>query len=177
MKFLKILLAIVVVLALIFVIGTFLLPKDYSVSRSAIINAPDSVIYRNIADFNEFYKWNPFSKMDPQAKVSFAGTPMQPGHTYEWNGEKNGNGTMVLESVKPYEIIDINLRFITPMESNSRVRFTLTTEAEGTRVTWLMTGESEGAVQKWFGAMMDKMVGKDFEDGLNFLKTKSEKGE
>lgn len=53
-----------VVLAAIFFIGGIFLPKTYSVSRSIVVNAPDSVIYKNIADFNNFLigthgtKWN-----------------------------------------------------------------------------------------------------------------------
>ncbi|QPH41034.1 SRPBCC family protein [Pedobacter endophyticus] len=82
MKFLKIFVGIIVILALIIVVGGFFLPKTYSVSRSSVINAPDSVIYRNIANFNEFYKWNPWAKMEPSAKVTFSGIPEQPNHRY-----------------------------------------------------------------------------------------------
>lgn len=39
-----------------------------------------------------------------------------------------------------------------------------------------MSGESVGAINKWMGFFMEKMIGKDFEDGLKFLKKKSETG-
>jgi hypothetical protein len=77
------------------------LPKTYSVSRSTIINAPDSVVYKNIADFNEFYKWNPWAKMEPSAKTKISGTIAQPGHLYEWAGKETGEGYMKIVEVKP----------------------------------------------------------------------------
>jgi hypothetical protein len=39
-----------------------------------------------------------------------------------------------------------------------------------------MSGKSIGTINKWMGFFMDKMIGKDFEDGLKSLKEKSETG-
>jgi hypothetical protein len=53
--------------------------------------------------------------------------------------------------------------------------FTLKPEAGATEVTWAMHGPTpfmSKLVQVFFN--MDKMVGKDFEDGLNNLKTLAE---
>ena len=176
MKFLKILLAIIVVLAIIIIGGSFLLPKSYIVSRSTVINAADSVIYKNIADYNEFYKWNVWSKMDSQAKVTITGTIATPGHLYQWNGEKSGNGQMKINKVDVNKMVDMELKFIKPMESVADTRFDITKETNGNKVIWTMSGESKGIINKWFGLFMDKMIGKDFEDGLKSLKEKSEKG-
>ena len=69
MKFLKIFLGIIVVIIAIILIGSLFLPKTFSVSRSANIAASDTVVYKNIADFDNFLQWNPWSKMDPQANT------------------------------------------------------------------------------------------------------------
>ncbi len=177
MKFLKVLLWIIGALLVIFFVGGLLLPKTYVVSRSAVINAPDSVIYKNIADFNEFYKWNPWAKMEPTAKIKITGTVAQPEHLYEWEGKETGQGYMKVKSVEVNKMVDIELKFIKPFESMSDTRFDIAPEGTGQKVTWTMSGENSGTMNKWMGLFMDGMIGKDFEDGLKFLKEKSEKGQ
>ncbi|RDC55462.1 polyketide cyclase [Pedobacter chinensis] len=176
MKFLKILIGIIVVLAIVFVVGSFFLPKTYSVSRSTVINAPDSVVYKNIADFNEFYKWNPWVKMEPTAKTTFTGTPATPGHVYEWKGKETGSGYMKIIKVEPGKLVDMELKFIEPFESLANTKFDIIPEGSSNKVTWTMSGENN-MIGKWMCVFvsMDKMIGKDFEDGLKSLKEKSEK--
>ena len=47
-------------------------------------------------------------------------------------------------------------------------------EGDGTRVTWTMDGEAGGWFQRYFVAMMDRMVGPMFERGLEKLKAAAE---
>lgn len=176
MKFLKVLGIIIVVLALIFYVGGMLLPKTYSVNRSTVINSPDSIIYKNIADFNEFYKWNPWAKMEPTAKIKISGSIAQVNHLYEWDGKQTGQGYMKITSLEPSKMVAIELKFIKPFESLADTRFDIVKGVNGNKVTWTMSGENVGAMNKWMGFFMDKMIGKDFEDGLKFLKEKSEAG-
>jgi len=176
MKILKVLALIIGVLILILVLGGLFLPKTYSVSRSTTINAPDSVIYKNIADFNEFYKWNAWAKMDTAAKTTITGPVAEPNHLYHWEGEKMGTGQMKILTVEPNKMVDIELKFIKPFESIADTRFVITPSGQSNQVTWYMNGECKGLMDKWSGFFMDKMIGKDFEDGLRFLKEKSEAG-
>lgn len=177
MKFLKVLLWIVVILAIIVVGGGLLLPKKYSVSRTIEINAPDSVIYKNIADFNEFTKWNPWSKMEPTAKITISGAVAQPGHLYEWIGKETGQGSMKIMEAKPNNLVDIELKFIKPFKSLADTKFDITPQAGVQKVVWTMSGDNN-LIGKWMCVFvsMDKMIGKDFESGLKSLKEKSEKG-
>ncbi|WP_113664077.1 SRPBCC family protein [Pedobacter nanyangensis] len=175
MKFLKIFLAIVIVLIAIFFVGGTLLPKTYSVHRSIDIAAKDSVVYKNIADFNNFLQWNAWSKMDSTTKYNVTGTPEQVGHQYHWAGKKMGEGEMKITAVKPLEQIKMDLKFIKPFESLANVAFDLAKEGDGTKVTWTMSGE-HNIISKWMCVFnsMDSMIGKDFEEGLKALKEKSE---
>jgi hypothetical protein len=131
MKFLKVLGIIVVVLAVIILVGGMFLPKTYTVNRSTIINAPDSVIYKNIADFNEFYKWNPWAKMEPTAKTKVSGPVGQSGHLYEWEGKETGQGYMKVKTAEPNKMVDIELKFIKPFESLADTRFDIVPEGTG----------------------------------------------
>ncbi len=175
MKALKILLSIIVILIIIIVVGGFFLPKTYSVNRSIVINAPDSVIYKNIADFSEFTKWNPWSKMEPSAKITISGPASQPGHLYEWKGKQTGEGSMKIAAVKPYSQVNIDLNFLKPFKSSAITTFDIQPEGKEQKVTWTMSGE-QNLVSKWMCVFvsMDKMIGKDFENGLKSLKEQSE---
>lgn len=177
MKFLKIFLVVVIVLIAIILIGSLFLPKTYSVSRSINIGANDTLVYKNIADFNNFLQWNAWSKMDPNAKVTVTGTPEQVGHQYHWKGKESGEGEMKITELKPFEQVKMNLKFIKPFESLADIQFDLTKESDSTKVTWTMSGENN-IISKWMCVFvsMDKMIGKDFEDGLKALKEKSEQG-
>lgn len=178
MKTLKVLGIIVALLAAIILIGGMFLPKTYTVSRSTTINAADSVIYKNIADFNEFYKWNPWAKMEPTAKIKISGPIAQPNHLYEWEGKdaKTGTGQMKIKAVEPMQTVDIELKFIKPFESIADTKFEITPDGTSNKVTWTMSGENN-LMGKWMSVFvnMDKMIGKDFENGLQSLKEKSEK--
>lgn len=176
MKALRIIALIIGILAIVIVGGSFFLPNTYSVNRATLIKAPDSVIYKNIADFNEFTKWNPWQKMEPSAKITVSGPVEQPQHLYQWVGDKTGSGQMKITEVSPNQMVNIELKFIKPFESLSNTRFDIVPQGDSTKVTWTMQGENQGILKKWMGLMMDKMIGKDFEDGLRFLKEKSEKG-
>ena len=177
MKILKVLGIIILGLALIIVVGGMFLPKAYSVSRSTVINASESVVYKNIADFNEFYKWNPWAKMEPTAKTKVSGPVGAPDHLYEWEGQETGQGYMKVKSVEPNKMVDIELKFIKPFESLADTRFDIAPEGAGNKVTWSMSGENN-LMSKWMGVFMsmDSMIGKDFESGLKYLKDKSEAG-
>ncbi|MFN0254648.1 SRPBCC family protein [Pedobacter ureilyticus] len=177
MKFLKIFLGIVVILIAIILIGSLFLPNTYSVSRSTSIAASDTTVYKNIADFNSFKQWNPWYKMEPSAKTTISGTPEQAGHLYEWVGKETGSGQMKITSVKPQEEVKIELKFIKPFESLANTQFNVAREGDSTKVTWTMSGDNN-IISKWMCLVMggmDKMIGKDFEDGLKSLKEKSEK--
>ncbi len=178
MKFLKVLVAIIAILIIIFFVGGLFLPKTYTVSRSTTINAPDSVIYNNIADFNQFTKWNPWSKMEPSAKITVSGPVAQPGQLYAWEGKETGTGQMKIVKAEPFKLVDIELKFIKPFESMADTKFEIQPEGASQKVTWTMSGDNN-MISKWMGVFvsMDKMIGKDFESGLQSLKEKSEKGE
>lgn len=176
MKFLKIFLIVIAVLIAIILIGGMFLPKNFSVSRSSSIAASDTVVYKNIANFNNFLKWNAWSKMDPKAKVDVSGTPEQVGHKYHWTGEESGEGEMTLSEATPYTAIKMDMKFIKPWESSSKVGFNLAKEGANTNVTWTMEGD-HNIISKWMCVFMDMdaMIGKDFEQGLQSLKELSEK--
>ncbi|RZK50474.1 MAG: polyketide cyclase [Pedobacter sp.] len=175
MKVLKIIIIVIIALAAIIIIGGMFLPKNYVVSRSSQINAPDSIIYNNIADFQKFNSWSPWVKMDPDADYTYSGNPKQIGHNVAWDGDEMGKGSMTILALEPYRMIDIDLHFLEPMDSQANTRFMIEPAGNGNTVTWTMSGENN-LLARWMCVFMDmdKMVGGDFESGLNSLKGISE---
>ena len=174
MKSLKIIVIILAVLTAIFFVGAQFLPNSYTVSRSAVINAPDSVVYYNVVDFNKFLKWNPWSRMEPTAPVVITGNIGAPGHMYRWVGKELGKGHMQLQEVKPFADAEFQLTFEEPFKSVAQNHFSFSKTTAGTEVTWTMEGQSDAAVDKWMYLTMDQMMGKDFDNGLVNLKELSE---
>jgi hypothetical protein len=80
----------------------------------------------------------------------------------------------ILES-GPSKVV-IKLDFITPFEAHNTAEFTAVPQGDGTSVTWAMYGPSPYMAKVMQTVMnMDKMIGSDFEAGLQNLKTVAEK--
>jgi uncharacterized protein YndB with AHSA1/START domain len=165
----KILIAIVVIVVLLLVVAIFL-PSEYHVSRSIEINRPDSVVFEKVANYNHRAGWDPWLSMEPGAKTGVSGPVGEPGSQWYWDGEKIGKGRMTIEEVEKNRRIKSKLEFIEPQSGESDVAWQFTPTANGTQVSWSFSGQSEYPIGRYFGLMMDSMVGGDFEKGLANLK-------
>ncbi len=172
----KILLVIVVLVVCICGYAAFQ-PDNFSVERHIAINAPADKIFANINDFHAWQAWSPWAKLDPAMKLTIAGAPNGKGATYDWEGNSDvGKGHMeITDATAPSKVV-IKLDFMTPFESHNVTEFTMAPAATSTDVTWLMHGPSP-YVSKLMGVFMsmDKLIGKDFENGLTNLKAVAEK--
>jgi len=170
----KIFLAILLLIAalLLFVAGK---PDDFRVTREITIVAPPSEVFRHVNDPREFQKWSPWAKMDPQTQVTYEGPAAGVGSSFTWKSGKTGEGTMALTESRQDEFIRFMLAFRKPFEASNTADFTFTPEGSTTRVTWSMYGKSN-FLSKAIGVFvsMDKMLGKNFEQGLADLKILSE---
>lgn len=148
-------------------------PENFSISRSAIIDAPASAVFERISDFRNWEGWSPWAKFDPDAVKNFDGPPGAVGSSFEWSGAaKIGAGKMtILECVRD-EMLRLRLNLKRPIKAVNLATFALSPAGEGTKVVWTMSGKND-FFGKLFGLFvdMDKMIGKDFEQGLANLKT------
>jgi len=151
-------------------------PSEYKVERSLVMSAPASEIFPRVVIFRKWTTWSPWARLDPSMAVEFSGPKGGVGSVYHWKGnDKVGEGRMTMVSALKDQLIEIKLQFIKPWEQTSKTSFTFQPEGSGTKVTWSMTGERD-FVGKLFGLFMDmdKMVGPDFEKGLQALRDKSD---
>ena len=167
----KILLGVAVVIALLvaFIASR---PNEFTVTRSAMVNAPADVVYAQLSDFHSFDKWSPWSALDPNLKPTFEGTPGAVGHGYAWDGnDEVGAGKMTLTEVAPNDHVTIALEFIRPFPSRAEIRWEMKPEGQGQKVSWVMKGPHTFMSKAMCLVKdMDAMIGPDFEKGLASMK-------
>lgn len=153
-------------------------PDEIFVERQANIAAPPPVVYGYINDLHRFTEWSPWQKRDPAMRMSFEGPDVGTGAAYAWQGNREvGAGRLTITDTTPDSKVEMLLEFSEPFVATDHVRFKLTPTAEGTRVSWAMTGSNDFASKLASVFLdMDKMIGRDFENGLAELKRLAERG-
>ena len=171
MRILKALFITVAVVVIALVAIAFFLPKTSHVERSTLINRPASQVFGVLNDLHRFSAWSPWFDLDPAAKYTFSGPAAGVGAKFTWVGNKDvGSGSQEIVATKPDESLKMQLDF--GDMGRPTAEFFLVPVGSGTRVTWTLDQSFEGSlVGRYFGLMMDSMVGKDYERGLAKLKT------
>jgi uncharacterized protein YndB with AHSA1/START domain len=162
---------LVVLLALI----SFVLPSNYRVERSLEIAAPAEKIYPYIADPREWKKWGVWSIRDPNMKMDYSGAPSGTGAKWTWESKTEGSGSMEFPRAEAPSLVEYSLYF-PEFNSRSSGKLTLAPSGAGTKISWTNEGSlGNNPINRYFGLMMDKMLGGDFEGGLKNLKALAEK--
>ena len=147
-------------------------PAEFRIVRSALIQAAPEAVFAWVNDFHRWHQWSPWAKRDPAMQVSYEGPESGVGAIYRWLGNREvGEGSCRISASQPGALVRMELQFIKPFQADNIAEFHCQPEAGGTRVSWSMSG-SNGFVGKAMGLLfnMDKMVGKDFDQGLASLK-------
>jgi hypothetical protein len=175
---LKISLAVVALLISALLIYAATKPDSFTVQRTVSIQASPQKLHALINAPREFDKWSPYNRKDPQMSISYSGPASGVGARTEFSGNKEvGKGSTEIVSSNPPNSVAMKLNMIVPFKANNDILFSITPQADGvSQVTWAMSG-----AQPFIGKLVsvfiniDKMVGKDFEEGLNNLRALAEK--
>ena len=149
----------------------------FHIERSVVIAAPAAEIFPQLNELRKVNAWSPWLAMDPAAKITYEGPAAGVGATSSWVGNRNiGEGRQTIVESRPNERVLIKLEFFRPMAGLANADFTMRSAAGGTSVTWGMDG-SKNFVSKIFCLFMnqDKMIGGQFEKGLQTLKATVER--
>jgi polyketide cyclase/dehydrase/lipid transport protein len=166
MKVLKIIaIVIVAIIALILIVAAFL-PSEVTVERSTVVEAPDSVVFAYISDFSVRADWDPWLELEPNAKVTLNETTKGVGAGYAWEGEEIGSGKMVINEVVENKYIKSTITFFSPQTSEGVAEWLLEPAENGTNLTWRFNSEMGYPVERFFGFMMDGMLGPSLEKGM-----------
>ncbi|MDN3919175.1 SRPBCC family protein [Roseateles violae] len=151
-------------------------PDSFRVERSARIEAAPDKVFGLIQDLKQFNRWNPWLRKDPSTEGRYGNNSEGPGARYSWVSKEVGSGSMEITEVTAPSRMVMRLEFLEPMQTQSQAEFTLRPLAGGsTEVRWAMQGPAP-YISKLMGLLfdMDKLIGKDFEDGLAKLKALAE---
>jgi uncharacterized protein YndB with AHSA1/START domain len=175
MKIVQWVLAVVGAIALVIVLGGFLVPSTFKVERSVQIDAPADRIYDDVVEPRKWKDWSVWTTRDPQMHIVYAGPPFGMGARWSWESKQEGSGSMEFTHVEPNQRVDYALT-LPAFNMRSTGSITLEPAAGGTRVTWTTAGDVGGnPLKHYLAAAMEHMVGPDFEQGLANLKTVAEK--
>ncbi len=156
------------------VIAASLRPDSFSLRRSAHIKAAPETLFALINDLKAFNSWNPFARKDPKMRGSYDGPQAGPGAIFNFRGS-GGEGRMEIIGSKPASEVTMHLHMLKPMKAQNLITFTLKPAHEATEIVWSMEGRTP-----FFAKMLhlvcsvEKMVGRDFENGLANLKSLAE---
>ncbi len=169
MKALKYIVIVLVILLITSFTYVAVQPNKYDVQRTRTINAPAAVLFNNVNDFKNWETWSPWVEKEPDLQITYPENTSGVGGSYSWIGE-DGAGNMKTLTVSPYDSISQDMQFEDFPPSNIYWKFDKT--EKGTEVTWGMKSNKMPFMLKFYAAIsggMDKMVGSDFERGLERL--------
>ena len=177
-KIKNVLYAILGVFVLLFTtitISGLILPKTQVIKVTKTIEAPASIIYKNVSDYNQWESWDPWATIDTNQVRTMSGEAGTVGHGYSWTGNEDvGKGTMTITSLEKDKNVKMDLSFKEPFESNAKVEYTITEKNGKSDVSWIMYNENP-IYLKLLMKLMEGSLKKDFDKGLSGLKTISEK--
>jgi effector-binding domain-containing protein len=159
-------------LLLLLVVAAYLLPRNVHVERSTTISAPRATVFTVVNSFKHFNKWSPWAELDPNAKYSYNGPSSGVGAGMSWVGDPStmGSGSQVITASTPWASVTTDIDF--GPQGKAVGVFSITAEGPATRVLWALdTDLGMNPVSRYFGLMIDGMVGRDFDKGLARLKT------
>lgn len=175
LKFLGFLVVLVAILG--FAVPSIFLSESFASERTTTIAVSPAEVRTTVGDFNTWDSWTVWNEdRDPSMTRTITGTPGTVGHRMTWTSDKDGPGSIEITAIDPARTTYV-LQFgeMAPCDT------VMHHESNGdgaTNVRWTMSGEIEGMpYMRWFGLMIDGMVGKDYEAGLANLKAKLEGGE
>lgn len=178
MGILKKILVVLILLLSIVLIAAYFMPKTYAVEREITINKPvDSVFnyVKYLKNQNQFSVW---ANIDPKMKSTYKGTDGTVGAISAWesNVKDVGVGEQEITKIIPGKRLEFALRFKKPMDDTA-VGFLSTESVAGnqTKVKWGINGVIPYPMNIMLPMLkMDKMIGKDLQQGLDNLKAQLE---
>jgi len=158
-------------LILVASIVVLMMPKDYEVERSIVIDAPVESIHSYVGDLKKWDDWTPWKSEDSTVKVTFGDKTTGVGASQSWTG-KDGDGNLAFTMCDPATGIAYDMTFIMDGDDtmNSKCAISYSKSGDSTKLIWTMKGEMKGMAGGLFAYLMPSMGGDLFDRGLKKLK-------
>lgn len=162
-------------LILLVIIGVFL-PNNATVKRSTVISATPQKIFPLLNSMKAFHTWSPWAELDPNTVYSFDGPETGIGAQMTWRSQvaSVGEGSQTIIQSRNNHMVKTALVF--GENSTGTATFKLEPQTNtSTRVVWQFnTVFGWDLFGRYFGLMMDNMIGASYEKGLRNLRKKIE---
>lgn len=173
MKFLKIALSVLIVLASIWIVLAIIAPSELVVEKSVTVQASPAAVFNQVVCFDKWPQWSPWDAMDPTNTNQYSDNPCGLDAWNSWTGEQTGTGKQVITDVRENEYIKTSLVFSEAPEPQVSEWFFETTN-EGTKVTWNYIGTETSFFRSPLNLMGKYFLSSAYESGLASLKKVAE---
>ncbi len=166
----KLFYGVIGLIAALAVIG-LALPREVRIERETVIAASPAVVFAYLNGWQHFNEWSPWAALDPNTKYSYEGPLTGVGAKQSWTSEMHsvGSGSQQITAIEPDKSITIQLML--PDMAPSVVTQVLTPQGEGTKVVWAMEADMGlNPLNRWFGLLLPRFIGPDYEKGLANMK-------
>ncbi|MEM6551644.1 MAG: SRPBCC family protein [Planctomycetota bacterium] len=165
---------VLVLLLAAFVVVGLLLPTDYVVERSVVVDAPRDRVHGLIADLVEWDKWEPWSAEDPTVVVTPGPKTTGVGASQTWT-DQTGGGELVFTMSDPAKGVGYDMTIADAMHAKATILHEVLGDGK-VRVTWRMEGDASGApvVGGYLAKLLPAAIGPMFESGMANLKAIAE---
>ncbi len=165
-------------LVLVAFLISLLLPSAFVVTRSVVISASPSEIHPYVNSLSQWPHWTAWNTDNyPELKYTYEGPEAGVGAIQTWTEPGMGGGRLEITRSEEGTGVEFTLKFeqspeplVGSIEYNV-VKGVSDGDADVTRVTWTGHGElGANPIARYFGLLMDSMIGTDYETGLKNLK-------
>ena len=174
MKIIVRIILFLVVVALLLLVGSLFIPKQWEVQSANAIRVEPNVVFKEVNHLKTWGESTAWTKEKyPEITRSHEGPESGKGAIMKWDDGKMEGVITVENSVAP-NALDYDLS----MDDGAfemKGGFEFMPDAEGTRVIWYCRGTEANPIGKYMMLFVKPMMEKDFEIGLANLKTRLEK--
>jgi uncharacterized protein YndB with AHSA1/START domain len=176
----SIIITIVLIIAgiiLLFLLTALFVRKEFSLEKEVIIDKPKQQVFDYLKLIRNQEQYSVWVMKDPHIKIVYTGTDGTPGFTSAWeSNDKNvGVGEQEIKKINEGESMEVEIRFKKPFEGTNLALTTVTAiTGNQTKVVNRFSGRSKFPMNI-MNLLMDKLVGKDMQQGLVNLKNNLEK--
>ena len=170
MKILKYLVLFLVFFIIAAGLGGLMLPDTRHIERQINIEASAEDIFPYLNNLQQFNKWSPWAKIDPQTRYIFDGPEAGVGAKMSWTSPDKtvGKGSQEIVESEMNSSVKTLLKF--GKNDLSMATFKLTESSASTTVVWSFDINLSNTISRYFGLMMESWVGHSYEQGLTELK-------
>ncbi|HRG57881.1 MAG TPA: SRPBCC family protein [Bacteroidia bacterium] len=171
MKIVKIILLGIVGISALMLVIALLIPKDYTVTQSIIIERPQAEVFEYVKLIDNQKYYSIWVMEDPNSLMTTKGIDGTVGYISAWDSQNKNVGKGEQEIMKiSNERIDVDLRFVRPFKSNAKASTTCkAVDATHTQVTNEFYGNSPFPMNLMI-VFVKGMLGDAMKQNLNNLK-------